>query len=1028
MLLRVITALGTVFVAMMISAWLLGYRIGRRGEDALLFERVHAYRQRTTMWLTVLVLAIAAVPLWTGEVSRIGVGGVLGVMLAATFAGQLGLLIGANGLRARLKPQRPRLSREIAEWARLTIALTGFWLAILFAPYAIAAVHAPWRLPCAVGAVVVLLAWQRMHRVWVCWWLRAKPLEDADLREELETIRTRSRVPQTKLLVFGPEHGFVNAFALPGRRPLVLFTRGCLDELDRDELRGTLGHELAHLEEYEGGRHEKLERADSAIIVVACLLVPFASLFAHGVGVASVLWLFLVIVFLVWRGRGAKEHESDSDRRSVELCGDVDGLIRGLVKLHEKGFVPRRLSVETEQSATHPSLARRIADLRAAADALGVESRIEVVKAAGALLALRSRADPRDCVVLEDDRIIWIRLPADCETEQVDALIDLAEYSQSASYSSFVELRVVPRRGEPELRAVERGGRVHRFAIRSADLEQAQARLDAVDTQLAPASALIGPRRAVTCSLVAITMMLMLIAFIESNIGAGVLLVLLPLAFPAGRPSTRPWVAGFGLAGIFGAAEALLRNGPSSGLTVEGSIALVSVLVSCGFLVWRARPTEGNVLTAQLPRSARRIVALLLTSGVVVAALQLAYSPSDRTGLALHLWAANANGAATLLAAGFGAALWSGMLATRILIVGVCVLFVLKVACGSDLIARLLYSGPTTDAVPAAVLVDTDATIVRSMKLLGDEWGVRLSPNAERVQLSRGSGRFLVAGFDGSRIEISCEALAFVDDDSVLAVRIGERPRLDLLSLADIQKPRWSIDLPSIECGWDSELVAEAERWRLTVGLEYGPTEVVSGRVGFDEYSHVSLMDTDVRRTRVPIGGNSAFETSMPYDDVDQLHDIGSLYRSLMRGWLRIVDLAKIVGQERRVLGSVNCDVRLLEGGLDDPPLLFMENGARRTTWIVRGRSLEVLASGVSCDPDASAWNGKRVAMLDGDDLVVIDVKTRRGVRVVLATPSHDRAYSRMPLSRGPHVAITTWTLEGPLRVDLLSRIEIPNK
>src|SRR4029079_14682183 len=67
---------------------------------------------------------------------------------------------------------------------------------------------------------------------------------------------------------------------------------------------------------------------------------------------------------LALRTRWRQEHESASDRRAVELCGDPDALASGLTKLNALGRVPRRWSASVEQRASHPSLARRLAAIR----------------------------------------------------------------------------------------------------------------------------------------------------------------------------------------------------------------------------------------------------------------------------------------------------------------------------------------------------------------------------------------------------------------------------------------------------------------------------------------------------------------------------------------------------------------------------------------------------------------------------------------------------------------------------------------
>src|SRR5207253_6367145 len=71
-------------------------------------------------------------------------------------------------------------------------------------------------------------------------------------------------------------------------------------------------------------------------------------------------WVVLVIATLVMRARKRQHHETASDMRAVELCGDVEAVIGGLTRLHLLSRTPRRWDSAREARLTHPSLARRI--------------------------------------------------------------------------------------------------------------------------------------------------------------------------------------------------------------------------------------------------------------------------------------------------------------------------------------------------------------------------------------------------------------------------------------------------------------------------------------------------------------------------------------------------------------------------------------------------------------------------------------------------------------------------------------------
>ena len=65
-------------------------------------------------------------------------------------------------------------------------------------------------------------------------------------------------------------------------------------------------------------------------------------------------WPLLVLAAALVRLVRHRAHETESDRRAVELCGDPRALARALVKLHALALLPRRLAVEEERRADAP--------------------------------------------------------------------------------------------------------------------------------------------------------------------------------------------------------------------------------------------------------------------------------------------------------------------------------------------------------------------------------------------------------------------------------------------------------------------------------------------------------------------------------------------------------------------------------------------------------------------------------------------------------------------------------------------------
>ena len=160
-----------------------------------------------------------------------------------------------------------------------------------------------------------------------------------------------------------------NALALPSLGTSgVLFSEPLLDRLEPDETVAICAHELAHLEYSQFFASPAVQVVDLCLIAFGTAVMPLAYL----AGLSSylfpmLLWSLTLLGASLWRARDRQRNETASDLRAVELGGDAEALVRGLTRLYTMARVPRRLDAQHEQRATHPSLARRIRDIRAAA-------------------------------------------------------------------------------------------------------------------------------------------------------------------------------------------------------------------------------------------------------------------------------------------------------------------------------------------------------------------------------------------------------------------------------------------------------------------------------------------------------------------------------------------------------------------------------------------------------------------------------------------------------------------------------------
>ena len=207
--------------------------------------------------------------------------------------------------------------------------------------------------------------------------------------------------------------------------------------------------------------------ATLALIAGAALIAPVARLTdSPGPTCAALIWFGAFAITLAVRAKGKQRQETICDQRAAALIGDGEPLVSALTKLYTLARMPRRLETRQEQASSHPSLSRRIRDIRKAAGTAPVPLTAPVTIASG---------DGRSSVTFEPAALHW--------TEQ-------AGMTHVLSYPHLVELRIEPhgRRG-PRLRAVMAGARTWEMAVAAADVARLQDVLDRVDGQLGDAPA-----------------------------------------------------------------------------------------------------------------------------------------------------------------------------------------------------------------------------------------------------------------------------------------------------------------------------------------------------------------------------------------------------------------------------------------------------------------------------------------------------------------------------------------------------------
>ncbi len=438
-------------------SWFLGRRLIQRISDPALPELLAGHRRRIGVVFSVgtAVLSCAAV-LSGGRVALLIVAGFL-----ISYAG---LLAAAYPLRRALYNETWSFLAYCLFYPRSFVGVFGFWFTLAALPMLVAfASEDDWlyALPLGVGLVIWNIRYADVLRC--C--LRSQPLAEGDVLEGCRALAQKCELPQVRFECIPLSGGVIaNALALPSLRgSSVLFTETLLERFNREEILAVAAHELAHFDHYNPTYLRRLSKGNNLLIAAGVAAGPVARLAGADWGVlTSAIWLLIVVVSLAFRAHGKQRQETMCDLKAAKLTGNPEAVISGLTKLYTIARLPRRLDNRTEQAATHPSLARRIRDIRKAA---GSEA------AALATTHTFTSVDGRSTATFDASGLQWI---------------DQDGVTYTLSYSHLTELRIDIANGRTtRLVAVGPSARRWELSLHENDVAQVQAMLDSIDGKLA---------------------------------------------------------------------------------------------------------------------------------------------------------------------------------------------------------------------------------------------------------------------------------------------------------------------------------------------------------------------------------------------------------------------------------------------------------------------------------------------------------------------------------------------------------------
>jgi len=722
-----------------IVAYVRGRQIARFADDPALPERLFAGRRVSAR---ALVFTIALVAVLAGKAALWAIP----LAVIAYFAAGL-------PLRRLLYNETWSLGFYLSLVIRFIAAFWTLWVLVAALPaLALWAGDRAWIVVVPTGIALTMAAGRQTEIARRL--LGARQIADATVRARFERLAAAAGLTAPRFEVVDLKGGGVaNAFALPSLAgSAVVFSGPLLERLDADEVDAICAHELAHIEHHNPRRLRQRRLVCRALIGGAALLVLLQTLVPSIAWVTATAWPAAVVVVLAAMARDRQKHETASDLRAVALTGNPEALVRALVKIHAIARVPRRWDVDLERHLSHPSLKRRIQDIRAAAG---------TPPAALGETAVFDSADGAARAVFADDSLEWS---------------DGAGASFRLRYDRLRELRVAATRtGETTLVAADRSGHRWQMPLRVAEVPRLQAVLDIVDARVGTGGA---PASAVQPLVVRVGTLMVCILSLNMGMLASAMVVALALAQPAA-----PLVGAAGLAAIAGALLAWRDGGALYGLMpgdVESGFAAV-LLAGGALLVWLAYARRRD----EVPARAWRLV------GVIAAAAILSWLAPIATGgvnaidlqQAAHAWPATVVFPLALA----GALLWSPRKPLRLVAAAGAVAGVSAAAIGSQ--AFLDRFGHDPFLVPAArVAVRTLDRPVAEFTLPFAIGGIELSPGGRSLAVvSRRAdyrAELRIGRVGGELVKIDGDGALFVDDDrAIVWTAEGDRSGLRQLTV-----------------------------------------------------------------------------------------------------------------------------------------------------------------------------------------------------------------------------------------------------
>ena len=714
-------------------AWFFSQRLIHHINDPALAELLAGHRRRNSVMFIAAVTACAWLSVLAGDHVAL-------TIIAGGLITYAGLAIAAYPLRRALYQETWSFLSYFLFYPRTLLGMFGFWIAVLALPN-LASQAGPYDWFVAIGLGGVLVIWNIRYADIARWCLGTAPLSEGELLSACRALAVKCHLPGMRFDRIVLNGGLIaNAMALPSlRSPSVLFTDTVLERFDRQEILAICAHELAHFDHFNEKYLRRLRLRTILLIVLGAMGAPLARVAGIDWGLLpNAFWWMAVLVSLAMRAKGRQRQETMCDLRAVELTGDPEALVRGLTKLYTLARLPRRVATQTEQSATHPSLARRIRDIRRAAGSVPVPL---------ANTYTFTSDDGRSTATFEDSGVRWG---------------DADGIAYSLTYAHLTELRVDVKPGRtPRLVAVGPSARRWELSLRESDVARAQSVLDTVDGRLADPPL----KKATLEPSIYKVIMLMLVTMSLSISQLGLALIAVLAWF---QPSV-PLFVGAGLAAMTSAAFVLRDFGSGPFGELWWLLAILG-LAFFGF-AWMMR---------QAPRrSPRRSIAVLAAAALCSLAL-IGMHGSD--AVALHRGARSIPSATIFLVALASVLLCSSGRRGKAAAAAVATAALVLVGIASTPFLDRFGSDPFLVGTVPLRWVVLDAPPVQTFAVPAGVSRIGLSADGRYIAVYKNydldygrNPRVQVGRVGDTLTSIPADDVAFIGDDALLAVRSEAR-------------------------------------------------------------------------------------------------------------------------------------------------------------------------------------------------------------------------------------------------------------